>query len=82
VKILDFGLARTTDPAAVTEQALTEAGVALGTPGYMAPEQLAGGHVDARADVFAFGVVAWELSTGVHPFGTNAAELLGRVTDA
>jgi eukaryotic-like serine/threonine-protein kinase len=82
VKILDFGLARTTDPAAVTEQALTEAGVALGTPGYMAPEQLAGGHVDARADVFAFGVVAWELSTGVHPFGTSPAELLGRVTDA
>jgi hypothetical protein len=82
VKILDFGLARSTGPAAVTELALTESGTAIGTPGYMAPEQLAGGPVDARADVFAFGVVAWELATGVHPFGTSAAEILGRVTDA
>lgn len=81
VKILDFGLARSTDPGAVTELGLTGAGVALGTPGYMAPEQLAGQPVDARADVFAFGVVAWELSTGIHPFGTGAAELPGRMSD-
>jgi predicted Ser/Thr protein kinase len=82
VKILDFGLARMSDPGAVTELSLTEDGVALGTPGYMAPEQLAGHHVDARADVFAFGVVGWELSTGLHPFGASQAELLARMTDA
>ena len=46
---------------------LTKAGVALGTPGYMAPEQIAGGIVDARTDIFAFGVLAAELATGGHP---------------
>ena len=82
VKILDFGLARTSADDAVTELRLTQTGAALGTPGYMAPEQLAGRHVDARADVFAFGVVGWELATATHPFGTTAAELLARMTDA
>ena len=77
VKILDFGLARA--PAA--EPRLTQTGFALGTPGYMPPEQLTGQDVDARTDVFAFGVVAWELATGMHPFGATAADLLSRMTD-
>ena len=47
----------------------------------MPPEQLTGQDVDARTDVFAFGVVAWELATGAHPFGASAAELLARMTD-
>jgi hypothetical protein len=47
----------------------------------MAPEQLAGRNVDARADVFAFGVLAWELATGEHPFGSDAASLLARMTE-
>jgi hypothetical protein len=81
VKILDFGLAHTLDPEGPTEMRLTQAGVAIGTPGYMSPEQLGGDIVDARTDVFAFGVVAWELATGRHPFGTSAAELLARATD-
>ena len=81
IKILDFGLA-TTDPAqgAPTRTRLTEAGTALGTPGYMAPEQLNGRSADARSDVFAFGVLAWELATGEHPFGTDAATVLARMT--
>jgi hypothetical protein len=81
VKILDFGVARIAEPGAATEWRLTQTGMALGTPGYMAPEQLAGRDVDARADLFAFGVVGWELATGAHPFGANPAELLARMTD-
>src|ERR1051326_79101 len=49
--------------------ALTLTGTHLGTPGYMAPEQLRGAAVDARVDVFAFGVMAYELASGSHPFG-------------
>ena len=77
VKILDFGLAR----MELSETRLTQTGMAVGTPGYMPPEQLSGQSVDARTDVFAFGVVAWELATGAHPFGATPAELLARMTD-
>ena len=77
VKILDFGLAR----QAIGESRLTQTGTALGTPGYMPPEQLAGRDVDARTDVFAFGVVAWELATGVNPLGASAADVMGRMAD-
>ena len=83
VKVLDFGLART--PSArrnvSASTRLTEAGVALGTPGYMAPEQFGGGEVDPRADIFAFGVLAWELATGEHPFGTDMAAILARMSE-
>jgi predicted Ser/Thr protein kinase len=82
VKILDFGLARSADPgAAATMTQLTQAGGAVGTPGYMAPEQLSGGAVDPRTDVFAFGVVAAELATGEHPFGPDSAAMLRRMTE-
>ena len=61
IKILDFGLARLVDPDRPTVTRLTEPGTSPGTPGYIAPEQLSGGEIDARTDLFAFGVVAWEL---------------------
>ncbi|HEX4934491.1 MAG TPA: serine/threonine-protein kinase, partial [Gemmatimonadaceae bacterium] len=81
VKILDFGLARASDTgAAATSTLLTQAGAAVGTPGYMAPEQLSGGAIDARTDVFAFGVLAAELATGEHPFGPDSAAMLRRMT--
>ena len=82
VKVLDFGLAQSlarSDAPASTR--LTEVGSALGTPGYMAPEQLSGKEVDARADIFAFGVLTWELATGEHPFGTDPASVLARMTE-
>jgi hypothetical protein len=69
IKIVDFGLARSTTASSSGPTTLTVAGSLLGTPGYMAPEQLRGETVDARADIFAFGVMAYELGTGVHPFG-------------
>ena len=81
VKILDFGLARAVqgDTLAARTQ-LTQAGAAVGTPGYMAPEQLSGGAVDARTDIFAFGVLATELATGEHPFGPDSAAMLRCMT--
>lgn len=81
VKILDFGLARASDTGtAPTATLLTQAGAAVGTPGYMAPEQLSGGPIDPRTDVFAFGVLASELATGEHPFGPDSAAMLHRMT--
>ena len=82
VKILDFGLARPVeDSFRATSTRLTQAGTAAGTPGYMAPEQLAGGTVDPRADVFAFGVLAAEMATGEHPFGSDPAAMVGRMAE-
>jgi hypothetical protein len=81
IKILDFGLARIDDPGGPTATRLTEPGTAPGTPGYMAPEQLSGGDTDARTDLFAFGVLAWELATGEHPFGSNPALMLARMME-
>ena len=81
IKILDFGLARSHSGDARTTVRLTQSGMALGTPGYMAPEQFGGAEVDARADVFAFGILGWELAAGRHPLGANPSEALGRMND-
>jgi Tol biopolymer transport system component/predicted Ser/Thr protein kinase len=72
VKVLDFGLAKASDPAGSTSTAdsptltirATQAGIIMGTAGYMAPEQAAGKTVDRRADIWSFGVVLYELLTG------------------
>ncbi len=77
VKILDFGLAKLTEtpfshPEAPTlahdEASLTEERAVLGTIGWMSPEQASGEPVDTRSDVFAFGVLMYEMLTGRHPF--------------
>jgi TolB-like protein/Tfp pilus assembly protein PilF len=70
VKVLDFGLARMLegDLEQTVAAPLSEAGQALGTVPYMAPEQLRGEAVDARADLFALGVIVYELATGRRPF--------------
>jgi serine/threonine-protein kinase len=80
VKVVDFGIARSLAPMDEERAALTLTGTHLGTPGYMAPEQLRGQAADARADVFAFGVMAYELATGSHPFGgSDPASLIERL---
>ncbi|MEP6963646.1 MAG: serine/threonine-protein kinase, partial [Acidobacteriota bacterium] len=59
IKVLDFGLAKTLD-----DETLTAANAVLGTPAYMAPEQREGKPADARSDIYAFGCVLYEMSTG------------------
>lgn len=65
-KILDFGIAKRTGH---TEATLTQTGAVLGTPQYMAPEQLGGEEIDARADVHAAGLMLYEMLTGRSAFG-------------
>ena len=78
LKVLDFGVASTAAAGPAAAGVLTTLpGVLIGTPAYMAPEQLNGHKVDARADVFAYGVVLYEYASGVHPF--DASTPLGLV---
>jgi eukaryotic-like serine/threonine-protein kinase len=87
-KLLDFGLAKLTVPdstgglsaLATAERPLTGAGTLLGTFQYMAPEQLEGKEADARADVFAFGAVLYEMVTGRKAFeGKSQASLIAAI---
>jgi len=95
LKILDFGLARiledgipegtSSETGSAGMRYATRPGLVLGTPAYMAPEQINGEPVDARTDVFAFGALLYEYSCGVHPFAATTelatvARVLG--TDA
>ena len=73
VKLLDFGLARPlVDDTDATVQDLTLPGRVVGTPAYMAPEQLAGRPLDARADLFAAGVLFYEMLTATSPFAGDS----------
>jgi TolB-like protein/Tfp pilus assembly protein PilF len=85
VKVLDFGLAkdlRTADRVelTVTAAGLTQAGMVMGTPAYMSPEQLAGRPLDHRTDIFSLGVLLYEMSSGQRPFeGGNSIELASAI---
>jgi eukaryotic-like serine/threonine-protein kinase len=73
VKILDFGIAHVDVPTEPGAPRLTRVGAVVGTPGYMSPEQLEGADVDQRSDVFALGVLLFELAAGRHPFDGGSA---------
>jgi serine/threonine protein kinase len=88
VKILDFGLVKLLPAGGLTSSAmstvseseqLTQAGAAMGTIPYMSPEQVRGEEMDARTDLFSFGVVLYEIVTGVLPF---RGETSGLIADA
>ncbi|MER7108508.1 serine/threonine-protein kinase [Streptomyces sp. NPDC000229] len=72
VKICDFGIARLGADIGFTAR-LTGTGIAMGTPHYMSPEQISGGHVDHRSDLYSLGCVLYEIATGVTPFDPGDA---------
>ncbi|HEX6245985.1 MAG TPA: protein kinase, partial [Polyangiales bacterium] len=76
-KLVDFGVAQA---ATLHSGKLTQTGAIIGTPGYLAPEQVQGGAVDARADLYTLGLLLYEALTGTAPFvGDNLMALFGRV---
>jgi serine/threonine protein kinase/predicted Zn-dependent protease len=78
VKIMDFGIARLTNTASTR---LTKTGLMIGTVYYMAPEQFKSAEVDALCDIWSYGVVFYELLTGIHPFrADDPAGVMYRVT--
>ncbi len=85
-KILDFGLAKVIPaglsapdsqlPTIAAEELLTSFGVTIGTVSYMSPEQVKAKELDTRTDLFSFGVVLYEMATGVHPFHGESTGLI------
>ncbi|MSQ81601.1 MAG: serine/threonine protein kinase [Myxococcales bacterium] len=74
LKVLDFGIAKLqTDPTSPRQSNLTESGMIMGTPTYMSPEQAKGESIDGRSDVYALGVMLYEMLTGNAPFDDETA---------
>jgi len=89
VKVLDFGVAKVNRKKEVgpngdwTVEPVTAVGSVVGSGPYMSPEQIVGGDVDARSDVFSLGVVIYEMATGQRPFsGSTRAELMDHILHA
>ena len=77
VKLTDFGIAQIVD-----KEKLTVTGQLLGSPAYMSPEHIDGGHIDFRTDVFAAGILLYQLATGELPFkGKNPHEVLKKIAE-
>ncbi len=74
LRVLDFGIAKWSDARA--DATRTQAGLVVGTPEYLSPEQAVGGEVDRRADLYAAGILAFVMLTGRHPFDTSDVRAL------
>jgi serine/threonine-protein kinase len=72
LKVMDFGIARLTE----RKQGVTRTGMVVGTPEYMAPEQLLGDDIDVRADLYSAGIVLYECLTGARPWVADSATVL------
>jgi serine/threonine-protein kinase len=83
LKVMDFGLAKLLQPDVVPKVTVTNADFAVGTPGYMCPEQARGEPMDGRGDLYSVGIILYELLTGRLPFaGKSTMEvLLAQVTE-
>jgi serine/threonine protein kinase len=83
VKVLDFGLAKAIDAAPGSDPAalgFTRDNIVMGTMPYMSPEQVEGWRVDHRSDIFSFGTILYEMTTGARPFhGASVAALLSSI---
>ena len=73
VEVLDFGIAKRSSEHDPNEAKLTQQGMVLGTPPYMSPEQFTGQPVDSRSDIYALGIMAYEMLVGKYPFEANTA---------
>jgi len=73
-KVVDFGIAKAFDDSDSRKTQLTQAGAIIGTPEFMSPEQVLGEQLDARSDVYALAVVAYQLLTGALPFAASTPE--------
>jgi eukaryotic-like serine/threonine-protein kinase len=82
VKVVDFGIAKATDPKA-SGQKVTRTGLVVGTPEYMSPEQLSGDTVDGRSDLYSLALVFYRMLTGKLPFEADSAQetMIKRLTD-
>ncbi|HET8670267.1 MAG TPA: serine/threonine-protein kinase, partial [Candidatus Saccharimonadales bacterium] len=82
IKLMDFGIARLREAGPGTR--LTRTGIVMGTPMYMAPEQIQGGEVTEKTDIYSLGIVLYEMFTGVAPFKapTPAAVLMKQLKEA
>ncbi|MDB4943665.1 MAG: Serine/threonine protein kinase PrkC, regulator of stationary phase [Labilithrix sp.] len=73
VEVLDFGIAKRSSEHDPNEAKLTQQGMVLGTPPYMSPEQFTGMPVDLRSDIYALGIMTYEMLVGKYPFEANTA---------
>ena len=78
VKLTDFGVARIAADAERTQAERTQAGTMIGTPAYMSPEQISGGFVDRRSDIFSAGIILYQFLTGEKAFAGSGAWTIAR----